>query len=206
MDTYYECDVSRLVANSNVYTVKIPKESTSGSRFGTCTCGIPKQDGLPCVHMVVLDKGGHIEDPGLTRLSVMPSWLTTNHWCQQFPENSVSRGNITISSIKSKYSPDDMIQYCSDWAAPKKAGRPKKDSGRKPGVMDAIANAGRKKRKKRKKTMWCNICPKFNHNTRDCFKNPSNLPGNEFTVLNKFDFGVATGDNNDLGNGVIREV
>ena len=31
MDTYYECDVSRLVANSNIYTVKIPKESTSGS-------------------------------------------------------------------------------------------------------------------------------------------------------------------------------
>ena len=73
----------------------------------------------------------------------MPYWLTTAHWRQQFPENSVSRGNITISSIKSKYSTKDMIWYYPDWAAPKKAGRPKKDSGRKPGVMDAIANAGR---------------------------------------------------------------
>ena len=95
--------------------------------------------------MIVLAKGGHIEDPRFTRLSVMPFWLTTNRWRQQFPEDSMSRGNISISLIKSKYSPDDMIRYCPDWAAPKKAGRPKKDSGRKHGVMDAIENAGPKK-------------------------------------------------------------
>ena len=194
--------MSRLVANSNIYTVKIPKESTHGSRFGSCTCGVPKRDGLPCVHMVVLAKGGHIDDPGFTRLSVMPYWLTTAHWRLQFPENSVSRGNITISAIKSKYSPDDMICYCPDWSAPKKAGRPKKDAGRKPGVMDAIENASRK----RKKKMWCNICHKFNHNTRDCFKNPSNLPtDNDSTIAEEFDFGV-NNDNVSLGNGAIGEV
>ncbi len=40
---------------------------------------------------------------------------------------------------------------------------------------------------------------KFNHNTCDCFKNPSNLPGNEYTVLDEFDFGVTTVDNDNLG-------
>ena len=151
MDTYDDCDVSRLVMNSTIYTVKIPKVSTNGSRFGTCTCGIPKLDGIPCVHMIFLAKGGHIEDPGFTRLSVMPFWLPTNCWRQQFPEDSMSRGNIAISSIKSKYSPDDVIRYCPDWAAPKKANCPKKDSGCKHGVMDAIKNAGQIKRRK---IMW----------------------------------------------------
>ncbi len=68
--------------------------------------------------------------------------------------------------------------------------------------MDAIENASRK----RKKKMWCNICHKFNHNTRDCFKNPSNLPtDNDSTIAEEFDFGV-NNDNVSLGNGAIGEV
>ncbi len=50
------------------------------------------------------------------------------------------------------------------------------------------------------------ICHKFNHNTRDCFKNPSNLPtDNDCMIAEEFDFGV-TNDNANLGNGAIGEV
>ena len=128
------------------------------------------------MHMIVLAKGGHIIDIGFTRLSVMPNWLSTSIWRSRFPEDSVCKGDISIQSVKNKYQPDDTLRYSPDWAAPKKAGRPKKDAKRKLGVMDKVA-------RKRKKTLWCEICHKFNHNTRDCFKNPSNLPPIEYCIL-----------------------
>ena len=40
--------------------------------------------------------------------------------------------------------------------------------------MDHIKKAGMKK--KRKKQMFCEICLKFNHVTKDCYKNNPNLP------------------------------
>ena len=72
-------------------------------------------------------------------------------------------------SVKNKYPSNDLLRYCPQWAAPKKAGHPKKDAKRSKGVMDMVA------KNKRRKMMWCKICHKFNHNTRDCFKNPANL-------------------------------
>ena len=167
MDTTYQCTVSRLAANSNQYSVSIPKVSHCGSRFGSCNCGVPQRDGIPCVHMIVLAKGGHIQDQGFTRLSIMPYWFSTTMWRRQFPEDSVCRGDVSIKSVKNKFPPDDTIRYCPDWAAPRKSGRPKKDEKRKPGVMDAIG-------RRRRKFLWCDICHKFNHNTSNCFKNEDN--------------------------------
>ena len=119
MDNSYECMVSRLAANSNMYSVTIPKESTYGSRFGTCNCGIPQRDGKPCVHMIVLAKGGHINDPGITRLSVMlHHWYSTLTWQNQFPKEIICRGDVSIKSVKCKYKADDTVRYCPDWAAP----------------------------------------------------------------------------------------
>jgi hypothetical protein len=34
-------------------------------------------------------------------------------------------------------------------------------------VMDTVA-------KRRRTFLWCDICHKFNHNTRDCYKNEDN--------------------------------
>jgi hypothetical protein len=34
-------------------------------------------------------------------------------------------------------------------------------------MMDAVA-------RRRRKFLWCDICHKFNHNTRDCYKNDDN--------------------------------
>ena len=168
-DTIFECTVRRMAANASVYDVQIPREAVMGSRFGKCTCGVPKRDGIPCQHMVVLAKGGHINDQGFTRLSVMPHWLSTTTWRNQFPEDSVCRGDVSIMSVKNKYPSNDLLRYCPQWATPKKAGRPKKDAKRAKGVMVMVV------KNKRRKVMWCEICHKFNHNTRDCFKNPANL-------------------------------
>ncbi len=78
METNYQCTVSRLAANSNMYSVTIPKESTYGSPFGTCNCGVSQGDGIPCMNMIVLAKRGRINVPGFTRLSMMPIGIW--HW------------------------------------------------------------------------------------------------------------------------------
>jgi hypothetical protein len=41
------------------YSVSLPKSATLGSRFGKCTCGFPKKEGIPC-HMVAVSKLGRI--------------------------------------------------------------------------------------------------------------------------------------------------
>jgi hypothetical protein len=80
-ETYTEATVTKNVVNSKNYTVRLPKEERLGSRFGTCTCGKPAKDGIPCQHMVVLVKSFH----GLTRIGIMPYWFTTAHWRAQYP-------------------------------------------------------------------------------------------------------------------------
>ncbi len=117
--------------------------------------------------MIVLAKGGRINDPGFTRLSVMPHWYSTAIRRSQFPEDSVCCGNISMKSIKNKNPADNKLRYCPDWSAPRKSGHPKKDEKRKQGVMDAVA-------RRRRKFLWCDICHKFNHNTCDCYKNEDN--------------------------------
>ena len=52
-ETYTEATVTINVVNSKNYTVIMPKEERLGSRFGSCTCGKPAKDGIPCQHMVV---------------------------------------------------------------------------------------------------------------------------------------------------------
>ena len=76
-ETYTEATVTRNVVNSKSYTVRLPKEERLGSRFGSCTCGKSAKDGIPCQHMVVLVKSYGNE---LTRVGIMPYWLTTAHW------------------------------------------------------------------------------------------------------------------------------
>jgi hypothetical protein len=74
------------------------------------------------------------------------------------------------------YDPDDRIRYGPEWAAPRKAGRPKGNQ-RLMSVADHIVTSA-KKRKRRKK-LFCSICNKFNHNTDDCFLNPKKSRNDE---------------------------
>jgi hypothetical protein len=83
--------------------------------------------------------------------------------------NVECRADISISTLKDKYTPDDTLCYCPAWTAGRKKGRPKKNV-REKSVMDYVAESEKKKRK-RKARMFCKICHRFNHNTEDCRMN-----------------------------------
>jgi hypothetical protein len=75
--TVHKCTVSRMKSTSE-YTVTFPTKDTVGSRFGSCTCGKPTKDGVPCKHMVAIVKASKIK--GLSQIQIMPYWLTSAHW------------------------------------------------------------------------------------------------------------------------------
>ncbi len=126
------------------YMVTIPKDGgTHGSRFGTCTCGFPRKEGVPCDHMVAVLKVGAI--PSLTRVAIMPYWFAKEQWRAQFPENERCALDITLATIKAKSQPVDNIRYCPAWTAGQKKGRPKKEQ-RHLGIADHIQNASKKRK------------------------------------------------------------
>ncbi len=125
--------VSKKSTSHREYSVNIPKSDTLRSRFGKCTCGFPKKEGIPCQHMVAVQKLGRID--GLTRAAVMPHWYTTAQWHNQFPENTYIDTQQTLKSIKANSTPHDDLRYCPNWLGPQKKGRPKKDK-RKMSIAD----------------------------------------------------------------------
>ena len=200
MNTYYRCTVSRNSGEGVLYTVAIPKIANHGSFFGGCNCGVPKRDGVPCVHMAVLADAGDIPIQDFSRVSLMPFWLSTTHWRKQYPENVSCNGTVNIRLVMSKYNPEDNIRYCPDWLAPKKAGRPKKNH-RELGVSDHVESGA----KKRKKKMFCKLCHKFNHDTIDCYRNPNNAR-NDQGIPEHDDgqpFGSGEGGGRDGDTGVV---
>jgi hypothetical protein len=46
-DNHHTAIVSKKSASEREYTMIIPKTDTMGSRFGKCTCGFPKKEGIP---------------------------------------------------------------------------------------------------------------------------------------------------------------
>jgi hypothetical protein len=119
--------------------------------------------------MVVVAKSSNIE--GLTRIQIMPYWWTTAQWRQQYPPHIKCNADISMETIKGKYRTEDSLFYCPTWTAGMKKGRPKANAHEK-GISDYIKDSG----KKRKRTVryFCKICHKYNHNTKDCYKNPVN--------------------------------
>jgi hypothetical protein len=158
--------VSKTNANAKQFVVFIPKEETLGSRSGSCTCGVPATEGIPCRHIVVVAKSNVIH--GLTRVNTMPLWWTTAQWRNQFPIEATMRSDISMNAIKTRHTRDELLRYCPAWSAAAKKGCPKKHEHRKT-IMDHIEESAKKKRK-RTNRMYCSICEKFNHNTKDCYK------------------------------------
>jgi hypothetical protein len=168
----YVVTVRKIASNYKEFTVTLLKEERMGFKFGSCTCGKPAKDGIPCRHMVVVVKSATID--GLSRIGIMPYWWTTAHWRTQYPENTYCRTEITIESVKATLKPEDDIHYCPAWSAANKKSCPKKNACMK-SIMDHIEESAKKKRK-RKVKMFCKHCQKFNHTTEQChlLKNPIN--------------------------------
>ena len=67
--------VSKMAGTTREYVVKIPREvQEHGSRFGSCTCGFPNKEGIPCDHMFGIFNAGKI--PNMSRVSLMPFCYT----------------------------------------------------------------------------------------------------------------------------------
>ena len=47
VDNKYVAKVKKLSQNAKEFIVTLPKLSTLGSKFGSCTCGKPAKDGIP---------------------------------------------------------------------------------------------------------------------------------------------------------------
>ncbi len=141
--------VSKKSTSQREYSVIIPKSDTLGSRFGKCTCGFPKKEGIPCQHMVAVTKLGRID--GLTRTAIMPHWYTTAQWRNQFPKNYYIETHQTLKSNKANSTTHDELCYCPNWLGLQKKGHPKKDK-RKKGIADYIKQSAKKKRRTTKAT------------------------------------------------------
>ena len=144
-------------------TVKIPKVNVNNLLFGTCSCGVPQVDSVPCIHMMAVAKSGRVN--GLAVEDLMPWWWTTRQWRLQLPKELVVMSTVSMSGLKENFEPDMKLKYCPDWTAGRKAGRPKKGSR----IPSAVEIGGKKRNKKRPYCVWCN---KYNHTSDKCFNHP----------------------------------
>ena len=95
----------------------------NGSHFGTCTCGVLKVDGIPCMHIVAICKSNRIQ--GLNENYIMPFWYHTSHWRKQYPEGtSVDSSHITMLQLKENNEASKELKLCPGFSAPRKGGRP----------------------------------------------------------------------------------
>ncbi len=136
----HRATVTKCTINATKFTVVIPATGKYDSRFGTCNCGKPAKDGVPCEHMVAVVKSSHID--GLSQNQMMPYWWMNAHWQAQYAGNVECRADIAISTIKDKYTPDKTLCYCPAWTAGKKKGHPKANV-RKTSVMDYVAESAK---------------------------------------------------------------
>jgi hypothetical protein len=62
--------ISKKSTATREYSVVLPKMPlVHGSKFGSCTCGFPRKEGVPCDHMVAIVKQGTVV-PSITRVEL----------------------------------------------------------------------------------------------------------------------------------------
>jgi len=145
---YYKFVMSKKSTAKREYIVHLPKTaSVHGSKFGSCTCGFSRKEGIPCDHMVAIVKKGAV--PNITRVELMPFWYTRAQWQLQYPKDMVYNMDVTWSKIKKSAAPNIMMKYCPSWIAANKKGRPKKDA-RKLGISDYVKEGVSKSKRRRK--------------------------------------------------------
>ncbi len=83
-----QCAIAKNELDSREYIVKLPKEpGVHGSRFGSCTCGFDRKEGISCDHMVAIVKSGRMGR--FTMVELMPFWYTRAQWKLQFPKEGI---------------------------------------------------------------------------------------------------------------------
>jgi hypothetical protein len=136
---------------SRTHRVIINKETSRGQFAADCDCGVPRMNGMPCRHIVAIAKSTNIE--GLNMVSVMPYWWTTECWRRQFPAETSIACNIDIGYLQEKYTADESIHYCPDFAATRKKGRPQAKQQRCKSPLEMAIEKSKGGKKKRKTVM-----------------------------------------------------
>jgi hypothetical protein len=116
------CTITRYSSNTT-NTCWFLTEYKQGSHFGSCSCGRPSTNGIPCDHICAVVKSHSID--GLTETNVMPTWWHTSSWCKQYPKESTVRctdiqtlkNTCTLGSNTKK-----LYVLCPPYSAPKKSG------------------------------------------------------------------------------------
>jgi hypothetical protein len=90
--------------------------------------------------MVAIVKASKIE--GLSRIQIMPYWLTSAHWQAQYTADVICRTDDLMNAVKTTSNPEDDLRYCPAWTAGNKKGRPKKNIRQK-SVIDLIEELSR---------------------------------------------------------------
>lgn len=99
-EEYFACKVKKTSASGKLFYLRFPIKATLGSRFGTCTCGVPQVRGVPCKeHMAAVLKSGKID--GLNENNFMPSCWMIAQMKLQYPID-----DMDIPSLKSRGNPD----------------------------------------------------------------------------------------------------
>ena len=152
-ELYHEYKVKGSHAMSQTQTLRVAKTSEPGDmgcRPLSCTCGVPRVDGVvPCRHAIAVAKSP-AQRTGFTVVNSMPQWWTAGAWKAQFPKDDKFLGIFDLKLLKENYQPDNSIHYCPDFAGPRKKGRPKKNSRAKsPLEMAMEQHKGRKKKRMR---------------------------------------------------------
>jgi hypothetical protein len=80
---------------------------------------------------------------GLTRIQIMPYWLTTAHWQAQYAMEVNCPTIESIHAVRGTSTKDELLRYCPSWTAARKKGRPKENE-REKSVVDHIAESGKK--------------------------------------------------------------
>ena len=80
---------------------------------------------------------------GLTRIQIMPYWLTTAHWQAQYAMEVNCPTIESIQAVRATSTKDKLLHYCPLWTAARKKGRPKENKSEK-SVVDHIAELEKK--------------------------------------------------------------
>ena len=168
-DDRWEVRTKRInVPGKREEVVTLPKEAVGESHFGTCTCGAPQTNAVPCEHMAAIALSGKIR-PQITPMSIMPIWWKRSQWRVQFPLETCPEANVTMKAVKDGRIPDCSVRFCPDWTAGSKPGRPKKGERVKSGLETAMAKGkGSTTIKKAEKKRRCDVCGAYGHTYKDC--------------------------------------
>ncbi|MGH7955269.1 MAG: hypothetical protein ACREOZ_04840 [Gloeomargaritales cyanobacterium] len=116
-------------SSSKAFAVQLKDSPEPGSRFSSCSCGYPKLEEFPCVHMVCF--GLHVM---ASTESLVPLWCHSTTWRSQYPLQ-VCSAIPSAQTIKSGL-PDNNLQLPA--CAPSRRGRPRQNRYRSAGERQTL--------------------------------------------------------------------